>query len=160
MFYFCKLQKEHILNLAIGGAQPNISHFGGVKPFQNGNTTIYDPFNPFIGDRINGIGRGVNDNIVPEKDEILNNINFNRKLSGKQIKNKDKSPFKKNPNVKSRIVLDGFDYFSPISLAAWVTSPDSGAGWSMKEHVVPLVVLLVEIVLLLLLCLFLTHLLV
>ena len=100
-----KLKDENILVFDMSSgkkqkAQPNISHFGGVKPFQNGNTTIYDPFNPFIGDRINGIGRGVNDNIVPEKDEILNNINFNRKLSGKQIKNKDKSPFKKNPNVK------------------------------------------------------------
>ena len=54
--------------------------------------------------------------------------------------------------VNTMSARDGFDYFSPISLAAWVTSPDSGAGWSMKEHVVPLGVLLVEIVLLLLLC--------
>ena len=51
-------------------------------------------------DEINGIGREVNSNAIPETDEIFNNINFNRKLSGKNV-NKNKSPFK--PNNKRRI---------------------------------------------------------
>ena len=100
-----KLKEDNILVFDMSSSgkrktQPNVSHFGGVRPFNNGNNTLYDPFNPFANDEINGIGREVNSNAIPEKDEIFNNINFNRKLSGKNV-NKNKSPFK--PNNKRRI---------------------------------------------------------
>lgn len=52
--------------------------------------------------------------------------------------------------INTMAARDGFDYFSPISLAAWVTAANTG--WTLKEHIVPLTVLLVEIILLLLLC--------
>lgn len=52
--------------------------------------------------------------------------------------------------VNTMAARDGFDYFSPISLANWVTAANSG--WVLEEHIVPLVVLLVEIIFLLLLC--------
>ena len=100
-----KLKEDNILVFDMSSSgkrktQPNVSHFGGVRPFNNGNNTIYDPFNAFANDEINGIGREVNSNAIPETDEIFNNINFNRKLSGKNV-NKNKSPFK--PNNKRRI---------------------------------------------------------
>lgn len=45
---------------------------------------------------------------------------------------------------------DIYDYFSPVSLANWVTAADSG--WTLEGHIIPLVVLLVETIVLLLLC--------
>ncbi len=67
-----KLKEDNILVFDMSSSgkrktQPNVSHFGGVRPFNNGNNTIYDPFNPFANDEINGIGREVNSNAIPEK---------------------------------------------------------------------------------------------